>query len=282
MGNPMNATPAPSPPPSPKPKKQQYQTDQTKPFVFPFSPQAYITKRLVPYAIDEADELYERHLHISLALFQIWRTREDYLLDESGLDAFPGESERDRKMKRWSVVKVKKALNAAAASGAPSSGFTAASSSSMRGGEDGTSASAQGVSGEKRGEEEEDEEDGAVTWPDSKVLEEALERAERELKDLDREIAKMDGEGASSSKKAERRRAKERRDDLLRLQRVETIYVRANLTIPRANFHSLTCILILPVRYLALSQRICRRVAQVSHHYQQHHFCPGQPKPCAK
>ena len=215
MVNPMNSTPAPSPPPTPnKPKKQQYQTDQTKPFVFPFSPEAYISRRLVPYAIDEADELYGKHLHVSLALFQIWRTREDYLLDESGLDAFPGESEKDRKMKRWSVVKIRKAVNATG-----SSAFTGMSSAPMG---DGTSTQGGG-SGEGA---EEDDDDEAVTWPDSKLLEEAIEQAEKELKALDRELARLGEDGATSLKKAERRRGKERRDDLMRLQRVETIYVR--------------------------------------------------------
>jgi hypothetical protein len=224
MGGGMNATPAPTPPPSPKPKKQQYQTDQTKPFVFPFSPEAYISKRMVPYAIDEADELYEKHLYVSLALFQIWRTREDYLLDESGLEAFPGESERDRKMKRWSVVKVRKTLNASAAG--QYSAFSGMSSSAPMG--DGTSAN--GGSGEGVQGEEQEDDDEVVTWPDSKVLEEALERAEKDLRELDRELARMDEDSLVSPKKAERRRAKERRDDLLRLQRAETIYVRAVLT----------------------------------------------------
>ncbi|KAG8808488.1 Factor arrest protein 11, partial [Serendipita sp. 399] len=90
---PMASTPAPSPPPSPKPKKQQYQTDQTKPFVFPFSSMAYVSSRLVPFAIDEADQLYARHMHVSLALFQTWRTREDFILDESGLEQMPGDQE---------------------------------------------------------------------------------------------------------------------------------------------------------------------------------------------
>lgn len=179
---PMAATPAPSPPPSPKPKKQQYQTDQTKPFVLPFSFTAPTPKSLVPYAIAEADELYGRHMYISLGLFQTWRTREDFILDESGLREMPGDKEEDTRMKRWSVVKA-----------------------------------AKGVVGDPGNQSEfDEEEDEKVTWPDSKVLEEAIERAEQELRTLDAQ-----GDAAN---KAERKRAKQRRDDLLRIQRVETIY----------------------------------------------------------
>jgi N1221-like protein/Domain of unknown function (DUF3402) len=90
--NPQPATPAPSPPPSPKPKKQQYQTDQNRPFLFPFSKGrfGYKDTRLVPFAIDEADKLYNKHMYISLALSQMWRTREDCMTAESGLDHMPG------------------------------------------------------------------------------------------------------------------------------------------------------------------------------------------------
>jgi hypothetical protein len=76
---------------------------------------------------------------------------------------------------------------------------------------------AKGVIGDPGNQSDfDEEEDEKVTWPDSKVLEEAIERAEQELKTLD-----MQGDAAN---KAERKRAKQRRDDLLRIQRVETIY----------------------------------------------------------
>jgi hypothetical protein len=97
-------TPAPTPPPSPKPKKQQYQTDQTKPFIFPFSSHSRISKTLVPFAIDEADQLYAKHMHVSLALFQMWRTREDFILDESGLKEMPRYDNVDAALRRYSVV----------------------------------------------------------------------------------------------------------------------------------------------------------------------------------
>lgn len=181
---PMAATPAPSPPPSPKPKKQQYQTDQSKPFVLPFSSSTPIPKSLVPYAIAEADELYSRHMYVPLGLFQTWRTREDFILDESGLWEMPGDKEEDARMKRWSVVKVAKKTSA--------------------------------DPGKVLDDDDDEEDDDKVTWPDSKVLEEAIEKAEKELKALDAQ-----GDAVS---KAERKQAKQRRDDLLRIQRVETIY----------------------------------------------------------
>lgn len=85
-------TPAPSPPPSPqqKLKKQQFQTDQTRPFVLPFSPaNAKLTSSgvpsLVPRSIDEAGKLYLSHLRISTELWQTWKVREEFMADESGL-----------------------------------------------------------------------------------------------------------------------------------------------------------------------------------------------------
>ncbi|KAF8138236.1 hypothetical protein EV363DRAFT_1393697 [Boletus edulis] len=91
--NPQPATPAPSPPPSPKPKKQQYQTDQNRPFLFPFSRKYRFGPngvRLVPFAIDEADKLYNRHMYVSLSLWQMWRTREECMTAESGLEHLHG------------------------------------------------------------------------------------------------------------------------------------------------------------------------------------------------
>ncbi|KAH7887969.1 hypothetical protein F5I97DRAFT_1805804 [Phlebopus sp. FC_14] len=91
--NPQPATPAPSPPPSPKPKKQQYQTDQNRPFLFPFSRKSKFgtnNDRLVPFAIDEAHKLYNQHMYVSLSLWQMWRTREECMTAESGLQRMPG------------------------------------------------------------------------------------------------------------------------------------------------------------------------------------------------
>lgn len=94
--NQQPATPAPTPPPSPKPKKQQYQTDQTRPFLFPYSARSkYRDGRLVPFAIDEADKLFHKHIYVSAALWQMWRTREDCMTAESGLDHMPGSPSPD-------------------------------------------------------------------------------------------------------------------------------------------------------------------------------------------
>ncbi|GHJ87632.1 hypothetical protein NliqN6_4034 [Naganishia liquefaciens] len=85
---PQPGTPAPSPPPTPqmKPKKLQYQTDQTRPFVFPFSrSELSDPSRMVPFAIDEAEKLYNRHIHVSLGLYQLQKIREEYIREESGL-----------------------------------------------------------------------------------------------------------------------------------------------------------------------------------------------------
>lgn len=96
---PLPATPAPSPPSSPlppKPKKQQYQTDQSKPFVLPFSSTNlggghYSSikgkgKMTVPFSIDEAGKLYKQNIRITTELWQSWKLREEYLADETGAD----------------------------------------------------------------------------------------------------------------------------------------------------------------------------------------------------
>ena len=85
---PLPGTPAPSPPPSPvqKPKKQQFQTDPSRPFVFPYSRIASgAPSSLVPFAIAEADKLYHRHAYVSLGLYQMYEAREECLREERGL-----------------------------------------------------------------------------------------------------------------------------------------------------------------------------------------------------
>ncbi len=93
---PQPATPAPSPPPSPKPKKLQYQTDQNRPFLLPFTGKAGKNATLVPFAIDEAERLFNKHMYVSLTLAQMWKTREDCMTFESGLDKMPGMDETYR------------------------------------------------------------------------------------------------------------------------------------------------------------------------------------------
>lgn len=89
MGSmPQPGTPAPTPPQSPqqKPKKLQFQTDPTRPFVFPYSQTTQgPPASLVPYAIAEADKLYHSHVFVSLGLYQLWQAREDCMREERGL-----------------------------------------------------------------------------------------------------------------------------------------------------------------------------------------------------
>ncbi|RSH81541.1 Factor arrest protein 11 [Saitozyma podzolica] len=87
---PLPGTPAPSPPPSPaagpKAKKQQFQTDPSRPFVFPYSRSSGVDPTsLVPFAIAEADKLFHKHAYISLGLLQMWQVREDCLREERGM-----------------------------------------------------------------------------------------------------------------------------------------------------------------------------------------------------
>ena len=44
----------------------------------------------MPFAIDEADRLYAKHMYVSLSLWQMWRTREECMTVESGLEYLPG------------------------------------------------------------------------------------------------------------------------------------------------------------------------------------------------
>lgn len=85
---PQPGTPAPTPPQTPqqRPKKLQFQTDPTRPFVFPYSQSTQgPPSSLVPYAIEEADKLYNSHLFVSLGLYQLWEAREECLREERGL-----------------------------------------------------------------------------------------------------------------------------------------------------------------------------------------------------
>jgi hypothetical protein len=160
---PQPPTPVPSPtPPGPKPKKQAYQTDQNRPFLFPFSKSSIRdSAKLVPFAIDEADKLYNKHMYVSLSLAQMWRTREDCMSSESGLERMPGTEGEMR-----------------------SSTFNP------------------------------DEVENGEPLPDVKVLQEKIEEAERMVRE--------------AQSPAEKRKAMERKEDLLRLLRVEQIYVGDN------------------------------------------------------
>ena len=189
--NPQSLTPAPTPPPpSPKPKKQQFQTDQTRPFLFPFSRSQVRGARgsqLVPYAIDEADKLYNKHMHISLSLLQMWQTREECMIEESGLQKIPGSE------LNFETFETVLSLN--------SHGRETASSFST-----GTERST-GPEGDEQLEE----------LPDITLL-------DTKLKEVERDISQLVG-GRSQADVKKLRRLRERREDILRMKRVELIYV---------------------------------------------------------
>ncbi|KAI6117629.1 hypothetical protein EV401DRAFT_2057754 [Pisolithus croceorrhizus] len=123
-------TPAPSPPPSPKPKKQQYQTDQHRPFLFPFSRRG------------------RRGLNKDPA-----RTREECMTAESGLECMPWDGRYHRFLK---------------------------------------------------------DSECAEPLPDVALL--------------DNKIAEAEAAIAEATTSSQERRARERKEDLMRLKRVEVIY----------------------------------------------------------
>lgn len=183
-GMPQPATPAPTPPPSPKPKKQQFQTDQTRPFLFPFSRSRLGQRdaRLVPFAIDEADKLYNKHMYVSVSLWQMWRTREECMTTESGLAFMPG-SERVEEPKIAPSVSALRRNSTHSRYEYPLCVF-----------QDG---------------------DTSETLPDVALL--------------DAKIAEAESAMAHSELNSDKRKARERREDLMRLKRVEQIYVRQYL-----------------------------------------------------
>lgn len=85
----------PTPPPTPPPvanapnvfeppvknKKSQLQTVQTRPFPLPISKAAH-GKNLVPWSLQEANQLFEQRRYISLALLQLSDSRREWQADE--------------------------------------------------------------------------------------------------------------------------------------------------------------------------------------------------------
>ncbi|QRV73145.1 striatin-interacting protein 1 [Ceratobasidium sp. AG-Ba] len=196
MGTGMGiGTPAPSPPPhmqnpnlnipNPKLKKLQFQTDQTRPFVFPFSR----TTGTVPIAVEEAERLYKKHMHISLALWQMWEVREACWKEESGVDG--------------SVTFGNAANKSVASTG--------------MGGEKGSGVSVGvgngvGVGVPSSFGRSEDVVEGVAGPSDIKKLELLIQEVEEALNN-----------GADTGGK-ERRKLREKKQDLIRLRRIESIY----------------------------------------------------------
>ncbi|KZS97748.1 hypothetical protein SISNIDRAFT_423128 [Sistotremastrum niveocremeum HHB9708] len=178
----LPTTPAPSPPPTPKLKKQQFQTDQTRPFLFPFSTRATGRNgKMIPFAIDEADRLYSNHMHLSVALWQMWRVREDCILDESGL----ADSSFAQPRRKSEHVDKDSSL-AALLSDRRYSTVPFANT--------------------------DPDEEGEIL-PDLILLDQKIAEAEDMIKAADQ-----------NDDRSARSKARERRDDLIRLKRVETIY----------------------------------------------------------
>ncbi|CAO1612896.1 unnamed protein product [Sympodiomycopsis kandeliae] len=90
------ATPLPTPPPSPRPNKQKFQTDQSKPFVFPFSASVQ-GDRMVPYSIEEADRLYAENMYVSTEMWQVWSTREELSREERGISLNDNDKKKNKK-----------------------------------------------------------------------------------------------------------------------------------------------------------------------------------------
>lgn len=70
-----------------KPKKLQFQTDQNRPFVLPYSARntdQHGQPIRIPRAIAEASDLYSQHVRISTELWQTVKLREEMISDESG------------------------------------------------------------------------------------------------------------------------------------------------------------------------------------------------------
>jgi hypothetical protein len=160
-----------------------FQTDQNRPFLFPFSKISMGRQRgsLVPFAIDEADKLYHKHMYVSLALWQMWRTREECMTAESGLDHMPGSEKITAPKVAPSVCKARMTQPHMAATKPFQCVYPF------------------------------QDDDPSETLPDVSVLDGMIAEAEEMM-------AKAQGG-------AEMRRAKERKEDLLRLRRVEQIYV---------------------------------------------------------
>lgn len=205
MGTGMGiGTPAPSPPPhlqnpnqnqnpnfqNPKQKKLQFQTDQTKPFVFPFSR----ATGSIPVAVGEAERLYKKHMHVSLALWQMWEVREACWREETGVD------------------------ESVALGGGPNvKNVVLTGVGGERGSGIGVGVNGVGVGVPTSFGRTDDAVENTSGLSDVKKLEALIEEVDQAL-----------GEGAEAGGR-EHRKMKERKQDLIRLRRVETIYVSIDL-----------------------------------------------------
>ncbi|KAG8762882.1 Factor arrest protein 11 [Ceratobasidium sp. 423] len=209
MGTGMGiGTPAPSPPPhlqnlnpnqnpnlqNPKQKKLQFQTDQTKPFVFPFSR----STGTIPVAVEEAERLYKKHMHVSLALWQMWEVREACWREETGVDETVALGDSG-------TSNIKNVVSTGVG-GEKGSGIGVGVSGAGVG---------VGVGAPNAFRKSDDAVESTSGLSDVKKLEALIEEVEQAL-----------NAGAESGGK-ERRKLREKKQDLIRLRRVETIYASA-------------------------------------------------------
>lgn len=255
-------TPAPSPPPTPppiinqptppgaqgppiKPKKQQFQTDQTRPFPLPFAPANAKRGRAVPRAVEEAGELYRRNLRISTELWQAWKVREEFRSDEMGWTK-AAEVEREKevyereKRRREAIdasgvgtaakAKLREDRRKARALGRkleqlaladPASDLRRRGLLESVGGD--LSSSASSVRGRNPGSGMETPEDVAL---DSDEDDEAGEDPMDPLSVLHGLMRQLKRDIRAESDDKRRKELEERRADVLRLERVERLYVR--------------------------------------------------------
>lgn len=257
-------TPAPSPPPTPppiinqpvppgghqlqgvgpppKPKKQQFQTDQTRPFPLPFAPANAKRGRAVPRAIEEAGELYRRNLRISTELWQAWKVREEFRSDEMGwTKAAEVEHEREvyeREKKRREAIEAS-GVGAAAKARLREDrrkaralgrrleelalGNDVASDLRRKGLLDGGgSSSASSVRGKGPASDEEAADDVAL---DSEEGEEGNEDPMDPLSVLHGLTRQLKRDIKAEPDEKRRKELEERKADVLRLERVERLYV---------------------------------------------------------
>lgn len=83
-------------PPGPKAGKQKFQTDQSRPFVFPYSNRA--GNGAAPFSVYEALSLYQKHMYIPTSLWQQWCVRQDYIRHEGASD------EKNNKLAQLRVI----------------------------------------------------------------------------------------------------------------------------------------------------------------------------------
>lgn len=199
----QGGTPAPTPPASPvvKPKKQQFQTDQTRPFVLPFSAANAGPKsrpRLVPRSIDEASELYKANMRVSTELWQTWKLREEYMEEESGIASAEALAAVTEKAATAEVNKLGGRLSSLAID-------------------------EEAGDGGEENEEEEDEEDKMDPLSMLRRLEKSLRM--QELEEQDTKKAKV---------------IAQKRADVQRLERVELMYVGCIVLLLFPRLHHLT------------------------------------------